>query len=504
MTEKPLVFATVGTDHHPFDRLVRWLDRWLENGGKHRARCLVQRGTSRAPAHAESADYLDYGSMHASVCDAALVVCHGGPGTIMLAANEGKRPLVVPRRQSLGEHVDDHQVAFARRIAKDGAIRVAESEEEFRALLDEALEHPESWRLPADRPAVDDVVQRIERLVEPLVSPSASAEPPGAGADLSSTARAPVRVLYIGGCGRSGSTLLDLMLGQIPHLIPVGELRFIWKRGLVENQLCGCGARFRDCEFWTTVGEVAFGGWDAVDVNEMVELEDSIDRHRFLPLLLFPRLSPTYARRLRRYAELVSRLYHGIEAAAGGGIVVDSTKDPPFAFLLRRVPGLDVRVVHLVRDSRGVAFSWTKRVQKPERVDRVEHMDVYHPVGMSFRWLVYNVLVHLLERVGVPRLLLRYESLVTAPEEEIRRIIRHAGEEVRDEDLDFLEDGSVELGVHHTVAGNPMRFSRGRIALRVDDEWKTQLDRAQQRLIAVLTWPLLKRYGYLGDERPRR
>ena len=82
--------------------------------------------------------------MHAAVRDAAAVVCHGGPGTIMLAVHEGRRPVVVPRTRSLGEHVDDHQVAFARRIASEGAIRLAETEEQFSSLLDEALERPET------------------------------------------------------------------------------------------------------------------------------------------------------------------------------------------------------------------------------------------------------------------------------------------------------------------------------------------------------------------------
>ena len=58
---------------------------------------------------------------------------------------------------------------------------------------------------------------------------------------------APVRVLFIGGLGRSGSTLLDRMLGQLDGVWSVGELVHIWQRGLQENNLCGCGRRFRDC-----------------------------------------------------------------------------------------------------------------------------------------------------------------------------------------------------------------------------------------------------------------
>jgi UDP-N-acetylglucosamine transferase subunit ALG13 len=481
--QKPLVFATVGTDHHRFDRLVHWLDRWQEAGGDGRVRVVVQVGTSARPEHGEATDYLEYEAMKRAMRDAALVVCHGGPGTMMIAAAAGHRPIVVPRVSALGEHVDDHQVAFARRMAHEGVIALAETEEQFRALLEEALRNPASARAPKGAASVDAATNRFGTLIERLV----------AGKDGGDDQ---VRVLYIGGMGRSGSTLLDLLLGQIPSLVPVGELRFLWRRGLGQNQLCGCGRPFRDCPFWQAVGREAFGGWEHLDVEEMIDLERRVDRHRFLPFMLLPGLWPRYARRLHRYAQVLSDLYRGIAKASGGSVVVDSTKDPPFAFLLRHVPGVDVRLLHLVRDSRGVAYSWTKVVEKPERTDKVEHMDVYSPAGMGLRWIVYNALIDVLHRMRMPHLLVRYEELVADPQTHLAQIMRLAGEELAPGDLAFLQNGSVELGVQHTVAGNPMRFSRGRIALRVDDAWRTKLPLRQQWLLYAITWPLMRRYGY--------
>jgi UDP-N-acetylglucosamine transferase subunit ALG13 len=95
----PLVFVSVGTDYHPFDRLSRWMDGWLEAGGAGVARCFVQTATSAVPRLAEHRQYLGHAEMEAMVREAAVVVCHGGPGTIMLAATLGKRPIVVPRRK---------------------------------------------------------------------------------------------------------------------------------------------------------------------------------------------------------------------------------------------------------------------------------------------------------------------------------------------------------------------------------------------------------------------
>jgi UDP-N-acetylglucosamine transferase subunit ALG13 len=164
----PLVFVTVGTDHHPFDRLIRWVDTWLEGAAGNRTRCLIQHGTSAPPTRAQRSDYLTYDAMFAAIEAAEVVVCHGGPGTIMLTAYAGKVPIVVPRLRALGEHVDDHQLVFARRVARDGTIALAEDEGCFRALLERALVAPLPRRTIAAPPATE-AVRRFEAIVDELV-----------------------------------------------------------------------------------------------------------------------------------------------------------------------------------------------------------------------------------------------------------------------------------------------------------------------------------------------
>jgi hypothetical protein len=315
---------------------------------------------------------------------------------------------------------------------------------------------------------------------------------------------APVRVLFIGGLGRSGSTLLDRMLGQLDGVWSVGELVHIWQRGLKENNLCGCGRRFRDCHFWRRVGEEAFGGWDAVDVDEVLALKQAVDRNRCVPLMCLPALWPPYRARLRRYLDLLDRLYRAVRQVAGAPLLVDASKHASHAFLLRGMPGLDVRLVHLVRDSRGVAFSWGKLMRRLEVVDAEALMATTTPLRMSARYLAYNSLFHLLRRIGVPTLLLRYESLVRRPAAELHRVLGHAGRPAADGELGFVGDGWVELGTSHALAGNPMRFERGRVPLKLDEEWRGKMRRRHRLLTAGSTWPLLLRYGYLrGRHRDR-
>jgi hypothetical protein len=310
-------------------------------------------------------------------------------------------------------------------------------------------------------------------------------------------------LLFIGGLGRSGSTLLERMLGRLDGVCSVGELVHLWERGLAEDNRCGCGERFGACPFWRRVGEAAFGGWDRLEAREILALKGSVDRNRYVPLMLLPALWPPYRARMARYLELLERLYLAIAAAGGGRLLVDASKHASSAFLLRRLPGLELRLVHLVRDSRGVAFSWTKRMRRAEVVAGDALMATQTPLRLSARYLAYNLLFHLLQGLGVRGLLLRYESLVRDPAGQLARVLALAGRSPAAGELGFVGDGWVELGPSHALAGNPMRFRSGRVPLRVDEAWRGGLDRRHRLLTVASTWPLLLRYGYLRGDHGR-
>jgi hypothetical protein len=306
------------------------------------------------------------------------------------------------------------------------------------------------------------------------------------------------QVLYVGGWGRSGSTLLSHMLAQVDGHVSVGELRYVWQAA-VAGELCGCGRPFAECDFWQAVGARAFGGWDAVDVDEVLALEAAVLRHRNVPLLAFPRLYPAHAERLRRYSELTERLYSAILEVAGARVVVDSTKNPPYAYFLRRVPGVDLRVAHLVRDSRGVVFSWMKKMVRPEITGEDAHFEEFSPLRAGVRWMECNLAFELLRALGTSTARMRYEALVRQPQRELGEMLDRL--DPGDHDLAFLDSGEVEVAAtEHSVRGNPMRFSHGRQKLRVDDAWRSQMTRGARRMVTLVTWPLLLGYGYLGDE----
>jgi Sulfotransferase family len=312
-----------------------------------------------------------------------------------------------------------------------------------------------------------------------------------------------VRVLYIGGWGRSGSTLVDRVLGQVPGVASLGEVRELWSRGWVENRPCGCGKPFADCPFWTAVGERAFGGWNALDRGEVLALRYSIDRAWNYPALIGRRGPRSFADRLDRYVAILDRLYTAIGEVSGAQVVVDSSKLPTHALLLRRVPSVDLRVVHLIRDARGVAFSWRKQqLSATTGAGQERYLERYNPVAASGRYVLYNALTTVLARTGVPLLRVRYEDFVADPPVWTGRILSHAGLSVGRAQLAFLHDGEADLAPNHTVDGNPMRFSVGPVRIRVDDEWRRRMPRSDRVWVTALTAPSLLRYGYLSKGRP--
>jgi UDP-N-acetylglucosamine transferase subunit ALG13 len=167
---RDLVFVTVGTDHHPFDRLVTWADAWVMSGRANGTECLIQTGTSQPPQRAGWRDYLRYDEMVEAMQRSVAVVCHGGPATIMDARRLGRVPIVVPRSSRLGEHVDDHQQRFAARMAELGQVHRPQTQDELFELLDRALADPGAYELHETGDGIAEAIGCFDKMVSELVN----------------------------------------------------------------------------------------------------------------------------------------------------------------------------------------------------------------------------------------------------------------------------------------------------------------------------------------------
>jgi hypothetical protein len=309
-----------------------------------------------------------------------------------------------------------------------------------------------------------------------------------------------VTVLYTGGHGRSGSTILAQALGQIPGFANVGELWQIWYRGLQENERCGCGQPFYSCEFWRAVGDEAFGGWDNVDVDKMVAFRPYLKRPRYRPHYILAAKTGIRSRKmntlLKECEPVLERLYRAIQSVSGARVIVDSSKLMSYAVLLSLLPFADLRVVHLIRDSRAVAYSWA-RSKESDVVAGGRLMPRLNPVQASRAWSIQNYSYSSLSGFA-PLLRLRYEDFVNAPAFCLTETLVGLGFDDEAGSLGVIRGREIPLSVDHTVSGNPVRFRTGNIELRPDEEWKAKMSRTDKNTVTALTAPLLLKYGYLG------
>lgn len=135
------VVVSLGTDHHQFNRLVEWIDRWIgqREGEVH---CVVQHGFSKPPENAEAVERMPRAELLELYRHADVVVVQGGPGSILDAREAGRIPIAVPRRADLDEVVDGHQRAFTITMVAQGDAILAESYADLISALERALAAP--------------------------------------------------------------------------------------------------------------------------------------------------------------------------------------------------------------------------------------------------------------------------------------------------------------------------------------------------------------------------
>ncbi len=302
----------------------------------------------------------------------------------------------------------------------------------------------------------------------------------------------PVPVLYIMGASRSGPTFLDTVLGNHPEIEGAGELRGLVARNWVHRKACACGEPGDLCPFWSEVRRQWASRTGSDDVAAYLQLQDVFERLRGVPGLAAGRwrsspLFDDYARRSRG-------LFAAIRQVSQKPVIVDSSKAPGRLLALARVPGLALRVIHLVRDGRAVLRSLQRKVPTPEYAIVDESGRPPSAWHASLEWrLVNHVCEFVLGKAGVPWLRLRYEDFVSDPEANLA----HIGDLL---DLDLAPLGGPLLAgepfdVGHGIAGNRIRLT-GPVTFRPSLDWRGELSAADGLVFRLIARGLARRYGY--------
>lgn len=311
---------------------------------------------------------------------------------------------------------------------------------------------------------------------------------------MSSEADQHVKVFYLAGFGRSGTTIMANILGQAEGLVSVGELYMMWETALVRPNACGCRSLVPDCPFWTEVFEHAFGGFDAIDPRRMNHTLRRYVRTRHYPFRARPARTKNEPPDLQFLRSNLGRLYRSIANVSGSKVIVDASKRPMYGRLLAQVPGIELYVLHMVRDPRAVAYSWARRRVQPVTGRPAVRMG---PIKSSLLWSGLNLIAEKTlgsAENGSPYLLLKYEDFASQPKAAYRAAL-----ELVDEPVDsnpFISENRFSLSVSHTMAGNTSRFTQGLVDVVPDREWETRMSAWRKLLVGALTWPLMVRYKY--------
>lgn len=308
-----------------------------------------------------------------------------------------------------------------------------------------------------------------------------------------------IKVLYLAGAGRSGSTILDNVLGEVAGFFSAGELRFVWDRNLRDDRVCGCSRPYSQCPVWQEVLHTAYGE-SLPDPDQVLAWRESALPLRVTPFVSVPAVRRRLAARYSPYLKVLERLYHAVAQVTGAGVIVDSSKYPSYGYLLSLIDTLDVVMVHLVRDPRAVAHSWTRSKVEVTTSGVEVPMGTVPPARTAVDWMLWSALAEQYGRaMPSPLLRVRYEDFISRHREVLDAVLRHA--DVPSEPLSFITAEGVQLSGNHTVGGNPGRLRRGSVPLRVDDAWRLSMSRKDRWTVTALTLPGMVGYGYAGGGR---
>jgi hypothetical protein len=304
-----------------------------------------------------------------------------------------------------------------------------------------------------------------------------------------------VRVTYVLGLGRSGSTVIGRALAEVLDAVPGDEVMAVWQRGVLEDRVCSCGARFSACPYWQAVVATSPASFERETADRVVA-----EIHRVMGVLgplraLTPRRRAALVASVPdRWFDAVGALYRGMAAVGGADTIVDTSKAPVLAWLLTRAPGVSVRTVLVVRDPRDVARSW---LRPPALPDGAHELPVLAPWKTAVVWLLCNVASERVQRAlqrtargARGRGVVRLEDFTADPLGALRRVCDDLGEAGQ------VLPGSLTLPVaKHTMSGHPsVRFASGPLAVRRHD--RPAGSRTSDRLVSLIDAPLLRRYGY--------
>lgn len=291
-----------------------------------------------------------------------------------------------------------------------------------------------------------------------------------------------MRIVYIAGWLRSGTTLLSRLLGSLSDATAIGELSGVWEAA-GRDDLCSCGARVLSCPAWGPAFRAVEEqhGLSLAGFPDFARLTRSVLRtRRMRELRRLRHTAPeTWPQDVRTYVGVIGTLLSALSAATGSEILIDSSKLPPGLLTLTLLNDVRVDVVHIVRDPRAVATSERRSL-------RTSLAAPGSPPGRSLLrssvyWSLGNLAVRWAGSAAASCSVVRYEELAADPDATLRRVHRRIG-------VDPCHRAA-SLDPGHLAVGNPSRHAKPATEVRPDLAWTKELSRVERALVMTVTLP---------------
>ncbi len=294
-----------------------------------------------------------------------------------------------------------------------------------------------------------------------------------------------IKLVLLIGSGRSGSTLIDRIVSMDDEVFGVGEL--INFNSSLFKEYCSCGDIVENCSFWSEV--ISDLRWTEEDFQDFKQLKLQFDyatRGR-----VFKARDYTGHPDFERYLSKNNSLFKAIGKMNRGRVVFDSSKSPQRALNLSKSDLFDIKIIYLMRDSRGTVWSFKKNFQKNLKAGIQKDMKGKSLLKSVYSWIAVNCRsFSAIQSMKSPALFVKYEEFCEEPKSQINRILRFIFDGDRRETIDLNNPRSVD---NHTIAGNRLRMQKN-IVVKPDIEWKGNLNIFQKTLVYLLTFPWLFKF----------
>ena len=287
------------------------------------------------------------------------------------------------------------------------------------------------------------------------------------------------------GSGRSGSTLLSIILNTVPNVMSIGEINNL-PRLSEKNFNCSCNERVEDCPFWSNVFERWYKKCGKDEVKRTIARMGSLEDFTSFVVWFKTICKATFkSKSLQNHLEVTYDFFNSTNEESGKTVLVDISKNPLRAYVLSLNKNIDLRIIHLVRDGRGMAWSLNKFVKKDVKQRPVWRSALY--------WMVVNKMSNFVRKRVLNTLLVKYEDIVTDPNPTLKKIAQFTDIEVEP----MIDSINYDLAQEesHIMAGNALRKQKS-IRLKLDTEWYEKMEGKKKKVFYVIAGRTMKSYGY--------